>query len=132
MKSLKKIQNQQGFTLIEILITTGVVATVVLGFMGSATAIQSQQIAAYQRSVALQDANQVVELLRNAATSGTFPGNVTGTTMPTYTNLPSEAITATYVSTSANPLDVTVTVTYSENSLRSTGASIRTLITQRA
>ena len=132
MRALKKIQNQQGMTLVEILITTVVVATVVLGFMGSATAIQFQQKTAYERSVPLQDANQVIELLRNAATTGTFPANVTSTSIPTYTNLTSEAITASYVNASANPLDVTVTVTYSDSSNRSTGASVRTLITQRA
>ena len=128
-------KNEKGFTLIELLITTVVVATVILGFLGSATAMQSANKAAYERSVALQDANQVIEDMRRTAASGTFPGNVTAVytgTVDGYSNIPGEAVTVAYADAAADPLDVTVTVSYNENSLRATSASVRTYITQRA
>lgn len=117
------------------MITMVVVAVVVLGFMSSATGVQHQGQAAYQRAIALQDANQVIEQMRNAAASGTFPANVTGSfngTVSGYSSLPSEAVSVAYVSATANPLDTTVTVSYLENGRRTTSASIRTYITQRA
>ena len=135
MKTEKTIQNQQGFTFIELMITTTVVAVVVLGFLGSATALQSANKAAYERSVALQDANQVIELMRNASATGTFPACVTSTysgTVSGYSNLSGEAVSVAYANASANPLDATVTVSYNENSTRATSVAIRTYITQRA
>ncbi len=131
----KRLQNEKGFTLVEVMIAAVVVAIVVLGFMGAATAIQLQGEAAYQRSVAIQEANRVVELMRNAAVTGTFPANVTGTysgTLSGYTALPSESISVSYANASANPLDATITVSYLENGRRTTTASLRTYITQRA
>lgn len=127
--------DESGFTLIEMMITAIVVATVVLGFMGAATGIQMQGEAAHQRSIALQDANRVIEQMRNAAATGTFPANVTTAysgSVSGYTSLPSETVSVSYVSSTANPLDATVTVSYLENSRRSTSAALRTYITQRA
>lgn len=127
--------DEKGFTLIEIMIAAVVVAVVVLGFMGASTGIQMQGEAAHQRSIAIQDANRVIELMRDAAATGTFPANVTSAysgTLSGYTSLPSESVSVAYASTSANPLDVTVTVSYLENSRRTTSAAVRSYITQRA
>lgn len=128
-------KKEKGFTLIEVMITAVVVAVVVLGFLGSATALQSANRAAFERTIALQDANQVIEAMRNTAATGTFPSNVTSVysgTVSGYSNLPSESVSVSYASPTANPLDVTVTVSYNENSVRPTSASIRTYMTQRA
>jgi prepilin-type N-terminal cleavage/methylation domain-containing protein len=135
---MDSFKNQKGFTLIEIMITMVVVVVVVLGFLTSSTAIQTQGRAAFERSMALQDANRVIEQMRNAAASGTFPGNVTGTfsgsvsgfgSLPTGSN---ETITVSYASATADPLDATITVSYLENGRRAQTASLRTYITQRA
>ncbi len=134
---MTSFQNEKGFTLVEVMITAFVVVTILVGFLGSATAIQSANQAAYERNIALQDANQVIEQLRNTAATGTFPSNVTtaypnGGTVAGYTSLTNEAVRVTYASTTANPLDVRVTVSYSENGNRTMSVSLRSYITQRA
>ena len=136
---MNSLNNEKGFTLVEIMITTVVVSIVLLGFVSSSSGIQRQGEAAYQRAMALQDANQVIEQMRNLAATGTFPANVTGTfngaVAASYAHMPSssaETISVSYANASANPLDATVTVSYSENGTRATTAAIRTYITQRA
>ena len=136
MKPLRKFKNQQGFTLVEMLIATAVVSLLVLGFMGSSTALQQTSQAAYERSLSFQDANHVVELMRDAAATGTFPANVTGTysnggTVSGFTSLSNESVSVSYANASADPLDATVTVSYKENGTRVVTNSVRTYITQR-
>ena len=137
------IQSQKGFSLIEVLFASAVILLLVVGFLGSSTALQFANQAAYERSIALQDANQVIERMRNTAVSGTFPGNVTAVypnngAVSGFTSLTSEAVSVTYTDRNGdgnaltdNPLDVTVTVTYLENGRRNTSMSLRSLITQR-
>lgn len=111
------------------------VAIILLGFVTSSSGIQQQGILAYQRSVAMQDANQVVEQMRDTAANGVFPANVTTVfngTMATYTNLPSETITISYADVAADPLDARITVNYVNAARRNDTASLRTYITQRA
>ena len=129
--------NQEGFTFIELLISMVVVVLLVMGFLGSATAMQAANFAAFERSIALQHANQVIETMRNTAASGTFPGNVTAVypnngSVSGFTTLTSEQVTVAYASAAANPLDVTVTVSYSENGRRAVTQTLRTYMTQRA
>lgn len=138
MKSLgTKLGEQEGFTLIEILFAAGVVLLLVVGFLGAMTSMRYANEAAYQRTMALQDANQVIEQMRNTAATGTFPSNVTsaypsGGTVSGFTSLTNETVTVSYASATANPLDVTVTVSYSENGRRTVTASLRTYMTQRS
>ena len=127
---------EKGFTLVEVVITVGVVAFALVSYLGTNYAIEKAAEAAYQKSVAVQDAQQVIESMRSLAISGTFPGNVTGTypdnsNITSYTNLTNESINVSYVSASANPLDTTVAVSYKQNGTRTITNSIRTLITQR-
>lgn len=136
---MKSLTNECGFTLVEIMITTVVVSVVLLGFVSASSGIQMQGEAAHQRSMAIQDANQVIEQMRNAAATGTFPGNVTavfsGDVDEDYSNMPDtadETISVSYADPTADPLDATVTVTYMENGNRQTTATIRTYITQRS
>ncbi len=126
--------NERGFTLIEIMITTAVVALVILGFVGATTSVQKVNQAAYERSISFQDANRVVEQMRDAAASGTFPANVTASysgTLSGFSNLTNETVTVSYASATADPLDATVTVSYKEGGTRTVTNSIRTYITQR-
>ena len=97
----------------------------------------------YQRAVAMQDANQVIERIRNTAAGGTFPGNVTAAypnngAVTGFTNLSNETVRVTYTDFNGdgnaltdNPLDVTVTVTYFENGRTASSSALRSLVTQR-
>jgi len=77
MKNLKKSQWDQGFTLIEVMITLVVVSLSVLGILGANTLIQHKNRAMFERSMAMQEAHQVMEQIRDrTATVTTFPGDV--------------------------------------------------------
>ena len=118
------------------MITMAVLVVTLLGFMGANTAVQQSSAAAFERAVAVQDANQVIERMRNTAAAGTFPANVTGLfpnggAVNGFNTLTSELIIVTYVNPAANPLDATVTVRWLEKGVRNVDTSLRTLITQR-
>lgn len=137
MEKPQQIKNQAGFTLIEIMIAMCVSVVAILGFITAVTSIRQSSEGAYERTIALQDANRVIEQMRDAATSGTFPDNVTASypnngTVSGFSNLTSEQVTVAYANSTANPLDVTVTVTWLEHGRRSMTKAIRTYITQRA
>ena len=130
-------KKEEGFTLIEIMIAMCVSVIAILGFITAITSIRQASESAYERTIALQDANRVIEQMRNTATSGTFPGVVTtaypnNATVSGFSNLTNEQVAVGYANTTANPLDVTVTVTWLEHGRRAMTKSIRTFITQRA
>jgi len=137
MRTKKKpLKSQNGFTLIEIMITMAVMATALLAALTANAMISQTSEGVYQRLVAVQDANQVIERMRNTAATGTFPGNVTavypnGGNVAGFTSLTNETVTVTYVSAITNPLDVTVTVNYLENGRRAANTALRSLVTQR-
>ena len=129
-------RNDRGFTLIEAMIATAVVSIILIGVMIGNTVIQQNSEAAFQRTRAIQDAHQVIELIRRTASTGNFPGNVTAAypnngTVSGYSSLSSESVSVSYVDTAANPLDVTVRVSWLENGKRSVNTSLRALVTQR-
>jgi prepilin-type N-terminal cleavage/methylation domain-containing protein len=136
-------RNEKGLTLIETMIAMVVLAILLIGIGVGNAVLQQTGDAAFQRTRAIQDANQVMELIRRTAAVGNFPGNVTGAypnagTVAGYTSLPSEVITVAYTDTNAdgnatndNPLDVTVTVSWLENGRRTVNTSLRALVTQR-
>ena len=135
-KSRIFLGSEKGFSLIEVLFASAIILLLVAGFLGSATTLQFANEAAYQRSIALEDASRVIEQIRSTAASGTFPANVTavysnGGTVSGYSTLTNESVVVSYANAAANPLDVTVTVSYSENGTRSMTAALRTYITQR-
>ena len=128
---------ERGFTLIEIMISMLVMAAVMVSILTANTLLSQASEGVYQRLFAIQDANQVIERMRIAAVTGTFPGNVTAVypnngTVAGFTSLTSETVTVSYVDATTNPLDVTVTVAYSENGRRATNTALRTFVTQRA
>lgn len=131
------LKSEDGFTFVELLITIGVVVFLLVGFLGSITALQAANMAAFERSIALQDANRVIETMRSTALTGTFPGNVTAVypnngTVSGYTSLTNEQVTVSYANAAADPLDTTVTVSYSENGRRAVTVTLRTYITKRS
>lgn len=137
------MKSERGFTLIEVMITVAVMTVSLLGLLYANTKMQQASNAAFENAVAMQHANQVIENMRNlavtslATVTGTFSnGGTVGSSYYTQTSssesLPSEAVTASYVSASADPLDTTVTVTWSAGGVRTVSKSVRTLITKRS
>ena len=138
----KEMRNQTGFTLIEAMITTAVVAVALLGLLAANLQMRLASMAAYERSVAMRHAHEVIERMRNAAetslsnVTSTFSnaGTVSSSNYLTSSStelLKSEAVVVSYVSTSADPLDTTVTVSWSERGVRTVSLPVRTLITRR-
>ena len=137
------LKGEQGFTLIELMITVVVMVIAIGAVLQANTGMARTSEGMFQRSVAMQDANQVIERMRNTAISGTFPANVTAVypnngSVSGFSALTSEAVTVSYADRNGdgnalteNPLDVTVTVSYLDNTQRNTSMSLRSLITQR-
>ena len=133
---MKTLKSQNGFTLIEVMITMVVMAAALLSVLTANAMVSQTSEGAYQRLVAIQDVNQIIERMRNTAATGTFPGNVTavypnGGTVAGFTSLTNETVTVAYVSAVTNPLNVTVTVNYLENGRRAANTALRSIITQR-
>lgn len=128
--------SESGFTVAELMITLAVVVLITAGYLGSNIVIHQATAAAFERSLALQDAHQLMEQMRDAANQGQFPENVTSAfpdsgTVGGFNTLPNEQVTVRYVDPAADPLDVTVTVTWNANGRRPEDVALRTLITQR-
>ena len=137
MKSRNRPSKEQaGFTLIELMIALAVVSVLIVGFVGANTMAQKNNEEMHERTTAIQDANRAIEQIRNVSRTGAFPSSVV-TAYPDngaltgFNNLSDEAITVSYVSTTANPLDVTVRVTWVSYPHRNSEEVIRTYITQR-
>ena len=136
------MKSEKGFTLIEIMITVAIMSVALIGLLYANTKMQQSGAAAFERAVAMQHANQVIENMRNLAATSLATVTTTftngGTVASSYytqtsstESLPSEAVTVSYVSTAADPLDTTVTVTWLSNGVRTVSKSLRTLITER-
>ena len=136
MKNSDAKKGQLGFTLIELMIAMVVTVLALVGFVGAGVAVQQGDESAFERTIALQDANQVVERMRNTALTGNFPTNVVAVypnngLVAGFNGLTNEQIRVVYANTAANPLDVTVTVTWLERGRRAVNTSLRSLLTQR-
>jgi prepilin-type N-terminal cleavage/methylation domain-containing protein len=134
--SMKKIKKQSGFTLIELLISLGVVVLVVVGFIHVNLSVHRNMVASYEESVAYRDAHQVVEQMRDTARVGQFPDNVVAAfpnngVVAGFNNISNETIVVTYANTAADPLNVTVSVTWLANGVRTVFKVLETWITQR-
>lgn len=133
---MHQLRKQDGFTLIELMIAMLVMIIALLSYLSATNIIQDSGEAAFERSIAVQDANQVFERMRNSAKSGTFPSDLVTTypnngTVAGFNNLANETITVSYVDTTADPLDTSIVVTWLEDSDRNTSITLRSFITQR-
>ena len=133
---MKWLRGKEGFTYVELMIALAVMILAVVGYVGANMAVQQASEGQFEKSVAVQDVNQVIEQMRDLSSVGQFPGNVTvvypnGGAVNGFNNLTNEQIAVTYADAAANPLDVTVTVTWDENGRRTVNLGMRTLITQR-
>ena len=144
MENIERILKEElGFTLIEVMITTVIMSIALVAILSANAAMAQSSEVLFQRTVAIQNANQVFERMRNTAISGTFPGNVTTAyphngTVSGFAALTNEVVRVTYADRNGdgnaltdNPLDATVTVTWSDNNKRSATSSLRSLVTQR-
>ena len=134
---------QRGFTLVEMMVTLLVMGVALAAVLQANGKIAQSSQSFYQRAVAMQDANQVLERIRNTASGGTFPSNVTAAfphngAVGGFSALPSETVRVVYTDRNGdgnaltdNPLDVTVTINYLENGRNASTASLRSLVTQR-
>jgi len=140
MRDIKThVANQKGFTLIELAVTSFVVVLALVGYVGATTFLQRHSESKFEESVAIQDANRVFEQMRQQASSGTFPGNVTGqfsdgAAVAAFNglNLTNEAVTVSYADTTDNPLDVTVSVAWLNNQGVNMTKALRSYVTQRS
>lgn len=133
-------KKQSGFTLIELMISLVVTVIIIGGYIGANIIIQQNMEVRYESTIAIQDANRVLEQIRNTAQDGTFPDNVV-TAFPNdgevadfdNLNLTDETITISYENddTAADPLDITITVTWQSQSERTLSTTLRAMVTQR-
>jgi hypothetical protein len=119
------------------MIATACMVLALFGLLATSTRLSQRAQENFERSVAVQDAHWVIEQMRNTAQTGTFPANVTAAypnngAVAGFSNLTNEAVTVSYVSSTANPLDTTVTVSWSLRGVRTTTETLRTMITKRS
>lgn len=129
-------REERGFTLVEVMITMAV-SVLFIGFLlGSNILIQKANTISHQKTLALQDATQVLERIRNASENGLFPNNVLAAfpnngTVAGFSNMTDETVQVRYVSTTANPLDVQITVNWTDESNHPVSYSLNSLVAQR-
>lgn len=136
-KTKKHLDHSAGFTLIELMIALAVLSLVIAGYIQANITAQRNSEEMNERTVAIQDANRIIEEMRTIATSpGTFPSNVV-TAYPNnvsstpFTNLSGEMVTVSYTDPTENPLSATITVAWLSYTGRQNTTSIKTYITQR-
>jgi len=132
----KAFESTKGFTLIELMITVVIVILALVGYVQANMAVGQAGNVAFERSLALQDANRVAEQMRTASQTGNFPANVVASFPSTgavagFTNLTSQQVTVTYADSAADPLDATILVSWQENGRRLETTALRILLTQR-
>ena len=133
----KKRHKESGFTMIELMVALLVLSTVVVGYISANILAQQNTETLNERTVAIQDANRIIEQMRTVATSpGNFPDNVTdvfpnNTASAQLNNLTNEVATVSYADPTSNPLIATVAVTWLSYTRRPSTLSIQTYITQR-
>lgn len=123
--------------MVEVLVATAVISLALLAMLLANTSLQRSSGAAYERMVATQDAHRVIETMRNTASAGIFPANVTaafpnGAPVAGFNNLSNEQVVVAYANPALDPLDITVTTNWREHGVRNTSIQLRTFMTQRS
>lgn len=113
-----------------------VCSMVLAGYIGANVLAQRNNEELNERTVAIQNANQLIEQIRTVANTDPFPDSVVdaypdNSNPEGFNDLPQEVITVSYEDASANPLVVTVTVTWQSYTGRECTETIQTHITQR-
>lgn len=137
MRKMDSLLNgRAGFTFVELMIALFVLTAMIAAYVGANCAAQQTGEEMHQRTVALQDANRVIEQMRDASKTGAFPDNVIAAfpqnnQVAGISNLSDEVVTVTYANATANPLVATVTVSWTSYNGRSFSEEVKTYITQR-
>ncbi len=127
------MHDRRGFTFIEILFAVAIVIPVLLGIIGVTVYSLRVTDSARMITTAVQDAHTVIERIRNISGNGlsqvtaTYPS---GQAVAGFNNLTAEQIVVTYPNAAADPLAVTVTVTWSDQN-RNMSRSLWTQVTRR-
>ncbi len=125
-----------GFTLAELMIALVILTVVILSYVGANIQAHKNTEEMNERTVAIQNANQVIEQMRTISNTDPFPASVV-TAYPDngpvagFNSLTNEQVTVTYQNPAANPLVCTVTVTWSSYTGRQSTETVETYITQR-
>lgn len=145
----KPVRSRTGFTLIELMIALFIISVVIVSYVGANITAQRNSEEMHERTIAIQDANRAIEQIRDIAKPDTtFPDNVVAqypnnTILPKvktggltdeeiFNNLTDEEVKVSYESaTTANPLEIKVTVTWSSYPQRDNEEVVRAYITQR-
>ena len=138
MESRRKdpgVKSSEGFTLVEVVITLFVCVVTLTAVLFSNGRVGAANETAFQRMTAVQDAHRIIERMRMTARTGTFPNNVMnvypdGAQVQGFQNLTNEQAVVTYTG-AADPLDVTVTVSWQDPSGRQMQYQLYTFMTQR-
>jgi prepilin-type N-terminal cleavage/methylation domain-containing protein len=150
MRNMKGIPKYQaGFTLIELMIALLVLALVIVGYAGANITAQRNSEEMHERTIAIQDASRLIEQMRSdSRNAASFPDDLvtpdypentpitrhneaTDQEDPVFNNLPNELTTVAYDDPGGNPLDATVTITWTSYTGRTHTEAVRTYITQR-
>ncbi len=134
----KPLGKQAGFTIIELMIALFVLTVMIATYVGANYAAQRTTEEMNERTIAIQDANRIIEQMRDASNTEDwdFPEDTVaaypdGNTVAGIENLPNETITVSYASPTSNPLDVTITVAWTSYMGREHTEAVETYITQR-
>lgn len=132
---MKLIRRRKGFTLIEVLMALLVVIPVILGTIGVNIYTYRTSETSRNTMTAVQDANTVVERIRNVASGqglnqvvATYPS---GQAVSGFANLTNEQVVVTYPSSTADPLAITITVTWQDPQGRAMSRALVTQVTRR-
>ena len=136
LKILEPLGEARGFTLIEVMMTVFVASISLISILGTNLVLQQANQVTFERVTAVQDAQQAIEQMRDAATYGKFPDNVetslpAGSDLPGFSNLTDESVTVSYNSLADELVDVTVVVNWTDNQTRPMSYTMKTLLTQR-
>jgi len=68
-----KSRGERAFTLVELMIAFVIVSVVIVGYVGANVMAQRNTEEMHERTIAIQDANRVIEQMRDTSRTGGFP-----------------------------------------------------------
>ncbi|MFH1062200.1 MAG: type II secretion system protein [Candidatus Omnitrophota bacterium] len=134
MVSFPEVKQKKGFTLVEISVVLLILGGVIAGFLSVNNASFSLLEQISSSVIAVNDARSVIENMRNlnpfnlANLTAIYPdgGIVAG-----FNNLTQETVRVNYLNTGADPIQVTVTVSWQGKANRIFSEQLTTLLTAR-